>query len=248
MPLEILYQDDDCVAINKPPGLLVHRSKIDVHARENAVSLLSRQIGQRVYTVHRLDCPTSGVLIFGLSSEAAHELTIQFGQRATSKHYLAVVRGWTDDAGVIEKPLKEHPDRITHPDADRHKLPQDAVTEFETLDRCEIPHSMGRYPTSRYSMVRLHPLTGRRHQLRRHCKHMSHPIVGDRRHGDHRHNTLLRETFHIERLMLAAIRLQIAHPVTGQSLNISSTMGAGFDAAIAALGLSLAPSLKDEKK
>jgi tRNA pseudouridine65 synthase len=237
VPLEILYQDEHCVAINKPPGLLVHRSKIDVHARENAVSLLSRQIGQRVYTVHRLDRPTSGVLIFGLDSQAAHELTIQFGQRTTSKHYLAVVRGWTDDAGVIDRPLKEHPDRITHPDADRDKLPQEAVTEFETLDRCEIPHSMGRYPTSRYSLVRLHPLTGRRHQLRRHCKHISHPIIGDPEHGDHRHNTLLRETFHIDRLLLAAIRLQIAHPTTGQMLDLSSTPGAGFDAATAALGL-----------
>lgn len=235
--LEILYQDDDCVAINKPPGLLVHRSRIDVHARTNAVTQLSEQIGRRVFTVHRLDRPTSGVLIFGLSTESAHELTIQFGQRTTTKHYLAIVRGWTDDSGVLDKPLKAEPDRITHPHADPDKAPQEAVTEFETLGRCEIPHSAGRYPTSRYSLVRLHPLTGRRHQLRRHCKHMSHPIIGDSQHGDHRHNTLLGELFNFDRLMLAAVRLQISHPRTGTPLDLAAQPGVNFENATRALGL-----------
>lgn len=237
MPLEILYHDDDCVAINKPPGLLVHRSKIDVHARENAVTSLSRQIGQRVFTVHRLDRPTSGVLIFGLNSEAAHELTIQFGQRTTTKHYLAIVRGWTDDAGVIDKPLKEHADRITHPGADPDKPPQDAVTEFETLDRCEIPNSMGRYPTSRYSLVRLHPMTGRRHQLRRHCKHISHPIIGDPKHGDHRHNTLVSKLVGQCGLMLCATSLAIQHPATGERITINAGPHTSMRNTAAYLGL-----------
>lgn len=235
--LEILHVDDDCVAINKPPGLLVHRSKIDVHARTNAVTQLSQQLGRRVFTVHRLDRPTSGVLIFGLSAGAARELTTQFRDRTTSKHYLAIVRGWPDDAGVIDRPLKEEPDPLSEPNVNPDKAPQEAVTEYETLARTEIPHSAGRYPTSRYSLLRLHPLTGRRHQLRRHCKHIAHPIVGDTQHGDHRHNAMLKQVFGFNRLMLAAVRLQIAHPCSGVLLDISADPGDDFHDATAQLGL-----------
>ena len=237
--LEILYLDDDCVAINKPPGLLVHRSRIDVHARTNAVAQLSQQLGQRVFTVHRLDRPTSGVLIFGLNSEAAHKLTTQFRERTTTKRYLAIVRGWTGGNGVIDKPLKEETDPLSEPDVDPDKPPQEAVTEFESLSRCEIPHSAGRYPTSRYSLLRLHPLSGRRHQLRRHCKHIAHPIIGDTRHGDHRHNAMLKNVFGFKRMMLAAVRLEIAHPQTGDQLELSASPGNEFEDAVLKLGLEM---------
>ena len=162
--LEILHLDEQCVAVNKPPDLLVHRSFVATREKENVVRTLSRQLGQRVFTVHRLDRATSGVLMFGLNSEAARSLTTQFERREVQKTYVAIVRGYTDDSGTIDMPLKEPYDRIATPaETTENKPAQEAVTHYETLARSELPLSAGRYPTSRYSFVRVTPHTGRRH-------------------------------------------------------------------------------------
>ncbi len=106
-PLEILYQDDYIVAINKPSGLLVHKSPIDKHETRFALQELRNQIGQYVYPVHRLDKPTSGVLLFALSKEIAQLMGEAFRNNEIKKEYIAVVRGYVDDSGMIDYPLKE---------------------------------------------------------------------------------------------------------------------------------------------
>lgn len=241
--LEILHLDDKCVAVNKPPDLLVHRSFVATREKENVVRTLSRQLGQRVFTVHRLDRATSGVLIFGLNSEAARLLTTQFERREVQKTYHAIVRGYTEDSGTIDLPLKEPYDRIATPvETDENKQAQEAITKYETLAQSELPISAGKYPTSRFSFVRVTPQTGRRHQIRRHFKHIAHPIIGDVKHGDHRVNQLIEREFGIRRLMLVASELRISHPSTSETMVLSALGGEGFESARDLLQLGVKPA------
>ncbi|MBI1315132.1 hypothetical protein GC176_27895 [bacterium] len=234
--LEILYRDDDCVAVNKPPGVLVHRSRVDTQTDENVLTLLRDQIGQWVYAAHRIDRGTSGVLLFGLSPDVARFFAAEFEQRRVRKEYLAVVRGWPPDAVLIDRPLKPWSDRVLN-HLGAAKPAQDAVTEFVTLERCECDWSIGPYAKSRYSLIRLHPLTGRRHQIRRHLNHAAYPILGDVRHGDHRHNHYFRDVLGIERMLLASVRLEIRHPSGRAPLELVASPGHEFDRACDLLGL-----------
>ncbi len=218
MELEILYQDQWLVVVNKPSGLLVHRSMIDRHETEFALQTVRDQIGQRVYPVHRLDKPTSGVLLFALDSDTARQLGVIFTQRETVKQYLAVVRGYSDPEGIIDYALKEQLDKIADAQAKKDKPAQSAVTHYRQLQTVELPLAVGRYATARYSLLELTPETGRKHQLRRHMKHIYHPIIGDTTHGDGKHNSLYREQFDCHRLLLHAQSLSLVHPHTQQPL------------------------------
>ncbi|MGB1010350.1 MAG: tRNA pseudouridine(65) synthase TruC [Thiolinea sp.] len=229
--LDILYQDEHIVAINKPSGLLVHRSLIDARETRFAIQLTRDQIGKKVYPVHRLDKPTSGILLFALSSETARTLTTQFTAREVQKKYLAVVRGYTEESGEINYALKEKHDDIADADADPDKAAQAAITRYHNLKRIELPHAVGRYPTARYSLLELTPLTGRRHQIRRHMKHIFHPIVGDTTHGDGRHNQFFRTQFDCHRLLLHARSLQLLHPVYKTPLAIYAPLPPDFNLA-----------------
>lgn len=226
--MHILHLDSHLVVVNKPAGLLVHRSAIDRRETRFALQEVRDRIGRRVYPVHRLDKPTSGALLFALSPEAARAMTDQFAAGAVRKRYLAVVRGHVDDAGVIDHPLAEEPDAMTDARADRNKGPQPAVTEYCCLARVELPYPAGRYATSRFSLVQAFPETGRRHQIRRHLKHVSHPIVGDTTHGDGRQNALFRAHLGCSRLLLAATGMAFAHPCTGERMMISAPLADDF--------------------
>ena len=224
--LEILYQDDVLVAVNKPAGMLVHRSWLDRHETQFVMQTLRDQIWQLVYPIHRLDRPTSGVLLFALNSEIANLLCLQFEQKQTEKQYLAVVRGYVTGHGEIDYPLKIQLDKIADKFSQQDKAPQSAVTFYEGLQTVEMPYDVGRYATSRYSLVRLVPKTGRKHQLRRHMKHISHPILGDTQYGDLHQNRALTEHTGCSRLMLHAEKLTFVHPMT----QLPITIQAGLDA------------------
>lgn len=205
--LTLLYRDERMVVVDKPSGLLVHRSPIDRHETRFALQLVRDQLGQRVHPVHRLDKPTSGALVFALDAEAARVLAATFATREVVKVYRALVRGWPEPAGVIDRPLTAVEDEYAGPQS---LEPREAVTEFRTLARYELPVRVDRYPTSRYALVELEPHTGRRHQLRRHLATASHPIVGDSTYGKGRHNRLFAERFGVRRLLLACTRLEFA--------------------------------------
>lgn len=218
--LPVLFQDDCMVAVNKPSGLLVHRSPIDRHETRFALQMVRNQTGRRVYPIHRLDKPTSGVLLFAFSPETARLLVESFSGGMVRKSYLAVVRGYAADEQTIDYPLIEEQDKHDYPGSVIDKEAQEAVTDFRTLARIEIPSAVGRYETSRYSLVEASPRTGRRHQLRRHFKHIFHPIIGDTRYGEGRHNRFFREEFAIHRLLLHAAELSVPHPLTGTTVHI----------------------------
>lgn len=224
-PLTILYRDEHLVAVDKPPGLLVHRTKLDARERRFAMQLLRDQIGHRVWPIHRLDKPTSGVLLFATDSDIARTLSDQFAERTVQKEYAAIVRGWTDDTGRIDYALQEILDKTTDRKARADKPAQEAVTTFFTEARCEVPVAVGRYDTARYSWVRIIPETGRKNQIRRHFKHIFHPILGDRKFGDRAHNAFLREQLEIERMILAATSLTFSHPVSGLEIRIQAADG-----------------------
>lgn len=226
--LEILYKDDYLVAINKPSGLLVHRSPIDKNETEFAVQQLRDQIGQFVYPVHRLDKPTSGVLLFTLDKQSAKLMSEQFRARETKKTYLAVVRGYTPEGGVIEHALVEKLDKIADKKAQKDKEAQEATTRYERLATVEIPFAVGKYDKTRYSLVKLLPQTGRKHQLRRHMKHISHHILGDTKYGRGEHNKFIREQYDCRRLLLHASELRIKHPYTNDMLVIKAPLDETF--------------------
>ncbi len=225
--LSILYQDAHLVAINKPPGLLVHRSRIARDATEFAVQLLRDQLNQRVYPVHRLDRKTSGVLLFALDEATNVSMQKQFAEGLVYKRYLAIVRGYTDDSFEIDYALRH----------DDTGVMQDAFTRGKTLNRTEIPIPLGSQPTSRYSLVELTPTTGRMHQLRKHMAHIFHPIIGDRPHGCNKQNRFFKEKFSLTEMLLHAQEVGFIHPVSGDEIRIQAPLLEEFKRMREVLGL-----------
>ena len=228
--LPVLYQDEHLVAVHKPAGLLVHRSLIDKYETRFAMQAVRDQLGKTVYTIHRLDKPTSGVLLFALSQDVARKMTEQFTLGKVTKTYRAIVRGFTPAEGLIDYPLKEKLDKIADKQARMDKPAQPAVTAYRTLAQYELPYPVRPYKTARYSVLELYPQTGRKHQIRRHMAHIRHPIVGDVNHGDGKHNALLREQFDFNGLGLCAWRVDLIHPVSEKPLSIEVETEPRFDA------------------
>lgn len=198
IPLPLLHLDDDLVAIDKPAGLLVHPSSLDAHEERTALKLLRDQLGQHLWPLHRLDKGTSGVLLFARNARAAREWGLAFEQGAVRKRYVALVRGWPPELGEIDQALARDPEL---PSAGQVRL--DAVTRYRRLATFEWPFSVdARHPTSRYALVEAEPLTGRRHQIRRHFKHIAHPLVGDTTHGKGAHNRAVAEWLDVQRMWL----------------------------------------------
>jgi len=218
--LEILYQDDALIAVNKPAGLAVHRSKMVGNAEEFLIDQLREQVGGIVYLAHRLDRATSGVLLIARSSEIAASLGEQFMGRSVRKHYLAVVRGWPDpDAGLIDYPLPGS--RETGPR-------REARTHYQRLATVEVPIELGRYPQQRYALVLAEPESGRFRQIRKHLAHIHHPIIGDCQHGRGDHNRLYKQYFHCHRMLLHAQQLRFAHPLSGSPMLIEAPLDKAY--------------------
>ncbi len=222
--LDILYQDAEIIAINKPHGLLVHQSSIARDADVFALQLLRDQLHQKVYPAHRLDRKTGGILLFSLTKEMDRALQSLFQNRKMDKSYLAIVRGFTQDSGEIDYPLKKD-------DGEE----QDALTLFRTLSQVEVDIPSGKFETSRYSLVEAIPETGRMHQLRKHFAHIFHPILGDRPHGCNKQNKLWKDRFGMDTMMLHASRLAFIHPNSGQQVTIEAPLLPEFERVISIL-------------
>jgi len=215
--LEILYQDEYLVAINKPHGLLVHQSPIARDASEFAIQLLRNQLQKKVYPVHRLDRKTSGVLLFAFDKEVNKLMTEIFTSKTIQKRYIAVVRGYAPDSLMIDYPLYTDDGRL-----------QEAQTLIRTLCKAEIDLQFGKHPTSRYSLIEAFPHTGRMHQIRKHLAHIFHPIIGDRPHGCNKQNKLWLETFHMNTMLLHAESVQLTHPITNEKIKIKANFHSEF--------------------
>ncbi len=218
--LPVLYQDDVLLAVDKPAGLAVHRGA--ARDRTVALQLVRDRAGRHVHAVHRLDRATSGVLLFALDPGTARRLQEQFEAGAVAKRYLALVRGIPPESGVIDHPIPR--------DVDGPRVP--ALTEFRRLATFE-----------RYALMEARPRTGRRHQIRRHFKHLSHPLIGDVRYGKGEHNRLFRDRFGLHRLALHALELAFEHPETGESVRIVAPVPEDLAGPLRAMGMGTSPSV-----
>ncbi|AND70141.1 pseudouridine synthase [Dyella thiooxydans] len=229
--IEILHQDDALIAVNKPAGLAVHRSKMVGNAESFLIDELRAQVGDTVYLAHRLDRATSGVLLVARSSEVAAALGEQFMGRDVHKDYLAVVRGWPEPAeGLVDYPLPGS--RDTGPR-------REARTRYRRLATVEVPIPLGRYPQQRYALVACAPETGRFRQIRKHMAHIHHPIIGDCQHGRSDHNRLYKQYFGCHRMLLHARRITLRHPLEGTPLVIEAPLDAAWTALLDRFGWSI---------
>jgi tRNA pseudouridine65 synthase len=212
MTLQVLHQDTAMVALDKPSGLAVHESDYTGPLEDTAIAQAKKKFGD-IFAVHRLDAGTSGVLLLARSKQAAAKLSTQFEAQTVQKKYIAVVRGWAPQEGVIDQAL---------PDASG--VSKAARTTFRCLGRCALPVPMGRYPQARYSLIEATPETGRMHQIRRHFKFLSHPLVGDVKYGKGDHNRLFRDKFGMNRLLLHAWRISFEHPTSGERVELTAPL------------------------
>ena len=208
-PFRILHQDDWLVAIDKPEGVHVHPpedSRNRITRDQNGLARLRDQIGQYLYPVHRLDPPTSGVLVYALSSQSASRIAGGFAAREVQKEYWAVVRGKAPERHLIERPLKRDSTDTFAP----------ASTEIERLSYAEFD------PVHRYSWILARPKTGVYHQIRRHLAGLAHPLVGDVVRGDGKHNRFFRNDLGLPGLYLRAMTLCFRHPESGKMLKLEA--------------------------
>lgn len=225
--LDVLHIDERLLAVNKPPGLAVHRSRLVGADEDYLMDRLRLQVDGPLHLAHRLDRATSGVLLVARSQETAAELGRQLMARTVGKSYLAVVRGWPAEQGAIDYPLSG---------SSLRGEPKPALTRWRRLATVEVPIAMGRYPQQRYALLEVSPETGRYRQIRRHFHHVSHHIVGDTSHGRGDHNRLIRQHFGVHRLMLHAWRIELTHPSTGAPLRIEAPLDAEWRKLMLAFG------------
>lgn len=215
--IEILYQDEHLIAINKPHGLLVHRSAIATNTDEYAVQILRDQIGRRVNPIHRLDRKTSGVLLFSFESETTKIIQEAFHSDEVRKEYVAIVRGHFPNTLTLDYAMTN----------DRGKL-QDALTEFRCIAKSELPIPLGKWPSSRYSLVEAIPKTGRQHQIRKHLSHLNHPIIGDRPHGCNKQNRHFKAQWDMTNMLLCAVKLSLNLPYKDKRIEIIAPLSDVF--------------------
>jgi len=215
--LQIVYKDDYLVAINKPHGLLIHKTSLAKDANHFAVQMLRDQLGQRVYPAHRLDRKTSGLLLFSLQKEHLDACFKMFREKTIQKKYKALVRGFTEDSATIDYALRSENGTL-----------QEAVTHYTTIQRYEIALPFGKFNTSRYSLVELKPETGRMHQLRKHMAHIFHPIIGDRPHGCNKQNKLWKDKWAMTRMLLHASDLSFKHPIVENDIVLNAEYSKEF--------------------
>lgn len=228
-PVKVLYEDEYLLALDKPAGLLMHPSWIDRNETDTLAGrvkeyFVNKDIESKVHTVHRLDRPTSGVVLIAKSDEIACSLADQFKQGLVHKTYWAITRGFCPEELTVDHPLKEELDKIADKDASKEREAQSAITHFKRLAIAELSVPVSRYSKSRFSLLECKPVTGRKHQIRRHLKHIRHPILCDSRYGCRHHNKLASNSLAMSSLALRAVSIEFAHPKTNKLMRIEAPL------------------------
>lgn len=229
-PIQVVYSDDDLVAVYKPAGVMVHRGSMTLQNEPVLLQTLRDQLQQFLYPIHRLDRPTAGLVLMATSSNVAGKLGEMFMSHQVQKHYQALVRGYMPDETTVDRPLL-HPKYFDERFSSDHPL-QPAKTHFRCLRRFEVPWPASGFSSARFSLLEIRPESGRWHQIRRHLNHIGHPVIGDHRHGDHRWNQMFYERTGIYRMLLTAMRLDFRHPTSSEPISLLVGRGEAFDDAI----------------
>ncbi len=227
--MDILYRDDSLAVVDKPAGLMVHESALARGETEFAADRLRESFGCRIHLIHRLDRATSGCLLIGFDRDVASALGRQFMSREVRKRYLALCRGWPEEAFTVDYALDGGPGKP-------EKKP--AITHFRRLATGELAEPAAGFETSRYALLECEPETGRFRQIRRHLKHLSHHLIGDTSHGDGRRNQVFRR-LGIHRMLLHSWQLEFRHPVSGAALRVRAPLDAEYRRAMDLFGWSL---------
>jgi tRNA pseudouridine65 synthase len=223
-PIEVLYQDEALIIVNKPSGLSAHRGYSSEHG-DYVLTRVRDALGERVFLAHRLDRATSGAIALVRDARWVAELSRAFEQGQVKKGYLALARGVLPGEHLVDYAI---------PKCDGRDAPRvSAQTLFRSLSVLE----------GRFTLLEAEPLTGRYHQIRRHLKHLRHPIVGDTTYGDGKQNRLARERFGLLRLFLHARKLDLPHPSSGKLVQVVAPLPEELVRTLRMLGFSAAEEL-----
>ncbi|WP_111707779.1 pseudouridine synthase [Lutibacter citreus] len=215
MHIEILFEDDYFVIVNKPNNVLVHNSYYARNIKEpTLLDLLKDELNQTLYPIHRLDRKTSGVIALSKKKETVAVFQELFNSNILKKEYFGIVRGYFEGNKIINTPVK-------NPDT---KVYKEAETHGDILNKIELKIPVHPYDFSRYSLVKLTPFTGRMHQLRIHMNKVSHPIVGDTKYGDRFHNRMFEKEFNCGNLFLHAYSLNFKHPINNEKISVVASL------------------------
>lgn len=226
--MDIVYEDEYFLVIDKPHKMLVYPSPIAKNCHWFATKELAKLGYENLHTVHRLDRPTSGVLLFAKNKEMAITFSQLFKEKAIKKTYLCLVRGHTEDEGEIDKELKK----------DGEGELQQALTKYKTLEKKTADIEISKYPQSRFSFLEVEPISGRMHQIRRHLAHLRHPIIGDKRYGDRHYNRYMKNEMEMENLLLHAYKLTFTHPISQEEISIHAPVPSVMEKVLGDLGFS----------
>jgi len=206
MRLKVLHKEKDFIVIHKPSGLVVYPDSKEMMGK-SAIEFLQKQMGKKLFPVHRLDRQTCGILVYALTPVMAAKLTELFRSRAVRKQYLAIVHGAMPKSGVIDKDLPKNKEKTLQP----------ARTDYVCLAQKEIDTGEEKRI---YSLVKLDPRTGRYHQIRRHLRSTGNPIVGDTEYGNKWDLRYFAEHYGVKRALLSATDLIFPDPYRGLPIKI----------------------------
>jgi tRNA pseudouridine65 synthase len=211
--IEIIYDDEYCIVVNKPNNILVHHSYYSRNITDDSLLQLLRKqfVNQNFYPLHRLDRKTSGLLLLAKKKEYISKFQDLFTSHSIQKKYYALVRGYCEESGKIDS-------RVKNPDTGVYK---DALTLYKKISQIELNIPVSPYSTSRYSLLELQPKTGRMHQLRKHMNKIAHPIIGDHKYGNRHHNQMFETKFGLDYLFLHAHTLEFKHPFIGENITLN---------------------------
>jgi len=213
LPIPVLYEDDNLIAVEKPSGLLVHAYKKETNERDHLLRRLKQQTGHYLYPVHRLDRPVSGVVLFGLNPDCVRELKSVWHHESTIKEYLALVKGQLTESGRFSFPL-----------LDETKQKQSADTCFDPITVFDT-----------VTLVRIRIKTGRKHQIRRHFSRRCANVIGDSKYGQGGINKLFKGAYGLNRIFLHAHYFKVHLPSSQQEIEIQSPLPAQLQHVLAQL-------------
>jgi len=215
MSLEIIFEDEKIICVNKPNNVLVHHAFLsrNVADEDSLLQLIENEFQIKVYPIHRLDRKTSGLILLAKEKEFVSKFQELFIEKEIQKTYFGIVRGHSPETKTIDSPVKGR-------DANVHK---EALTYLKTLANVTLDIPVKPYDSSRYSLVELSPKTGRMHQLRVHSNKISHPLIGDTKYGDKNHDVMFDENFGWKNLFLHAGKLEFTHPFTAEELTLKGS-------------------------
>lgn len=222
MSLQIIYEDEYILCVGKPNDTVVHHAyhSRNVADEKSLLQLLEGSFERKFYPIHRLDRRTSGIILLAKETSYVAKFQELFTNSEITKTYYGVVRGFAPEHKTIDSAVKGR-------DANTYK---EAKTNLELIDKIILGIPVKPYETSRYSLVKLQPKTGRLHQLRIHMNKISHPLIGDGKYGDKNHNKMFVDKFGWSNLFLHAYSLEFVHPYTQKKKTLTANLNKNWSA------------------